>query len=163
MGERNIRVHMSWMGIMELLVAGFSHEWLRYSMNRMLERKGNEWHHIPRLFIVLCCTFCMTKRGWGGSIYFEKASEGESGISVTSCLLYCTSLTLPAIYFFNRNKAHILSVWVFTSGKLSTADVSKIYTSISVQLTPILLLHRWIKMLFLKSLWSRIQRWCWGK
>lgn len=74
----------------------------------------NEWHHI-NLFI-----------------YSEKTSEDESG--ATSWLLgtvrvfFCRSpLSIQEQY------PHYISVSV-PEGKLRTADVSKIYTSISVQL-----------------------------
>lgn len=39
-----------------------------------------------------------------------------------------------ASHILFKNKTHILSLWVITSEKLNTADVSKIYTSIPVQL-----------------------------
>lgn len=91
----------------------------------MWERKLNEWHHI--LLFFGCFTFSLTTRGV--NVYFERVSE--SGLP-DCCALYMSSSAASHILF--KNKTHILSLWVITSEKLNTADVSKIYTSIPVQL-----------------------------
>lgn len=48
-------------------------------------------------FIVLCFTLSMTKGGWGDLFILRKYLSMSQAV-------YCTSLSLPAPYFFNKNK-----------------------------------------------------------
>lgn len=86
------------------------------------------------------------KKTEGGMSFFVEASESKSGLSATPIFVY--TFSAPAPHFLFQNKTHFVFLWQIASGTLSRADVSKTYTSISVQLATWLIITLMTKHAF---------------
>ena len=112
-----------------------------YCLNRMTWRRLNEWHHTFNLFLALSFIYCVSKMssvGNGSNDYFFKASENESGLSTTMCIvLLCLHPPLPT--FSTRIKISECSQvenWVqLTSVRFTPLFLSNVATLVIITLT----------------------------